>query len=406
MDILARNVESVVLERLEISPIVVISGARQVGKSTLAAKLSGDSALYVTMDDELTRSFALDDPTAFLSQAGAGRLVIDEIQRCPGIILPLKAEVDRDRRPGRFILTGSANLLRVPGAEDSLAGRAMNVRLHPFSQGEVEGRTEDWVTRVLNRQDMTAQSDRNNVINRICKGGYPPVQDFSDRLRTSWLRDYADRLLERDSQEFGSARVPELKKLLHILAAEPGSELVLEKLANHIGVARSTVGRYVDLLESLFLIYRLPSWSRNLTTRQVKRPKCYLTDPAVAAALTKQSADHLSSIRGSDHLGGLMENFVVCELLRQQAWSATDYSLSYYRDSNGGEVDLIIETPQGVIAVEIKAAAAATQRHFKNLITLRQKLGEEFIAGIVITTAQGATVGDRLHAIPVTNLWQ
>ena len=386
--------------------MVVIEGARQVGKSTLASMIGDDDTVFVTLDDDVTRAFARDDPVGFLSLAGTGRLVIDEVQRCPELILPLKAVVDRDRRPGRFVLTGSANLLRVPGAEDSLAGRAITVRLHPFSQGELCERREDWVTWLLNSARSTASSaDRADIINRAVLGGYPVVQHLTSRLRTAWFKDYANRLVERDVTDIGEVQTHVLRKLLLLLAASPGAELVQDRLAQELGVARGTVVRYLELLESLFLIHRLPAWSRNLTKRQIQRAKVFLTDTGLNAALAGLSAEHLATIHGADHLGPLLEEFVVCELLRQQGWSSTEYQLSHYRDRHGGEIDIIVETPAGVVAVEVKSATVAAPHHFKHLKGLRDRLGDEFLAGVVLTTGMGQRAGDRLEALPLSTLW-
>lgn len=386
--------------------MVVIEGARQVGKSTLASMIGDDDTVFVTLDDDVTRAFARDDPVGFLSLAGTGRLVIDEVQRCPELILPLKAVVDRDRRPGRFVLTGSANLLRVPGAEDSLAGRAITVRLHPFSQGELCERREDWVTWLLNSARSTASSaDRADIINRAVLGGYPVVQHLTSRLRTAWFKDYANRLVERDVTDIGEVQAHVLRKLLLLLAASPGAELVQDRLAQELGVARGTVVRYLELLESLFLIHRLPAWSRNLTKRQIQRAKVFLTDTGLNAALAGLSAEHLATIHGADHLGPLLEEFVVCELLRQQGWSSTEYQLSHYRDRHGSEIDIIVETPAGVVAVEVKSATVAAPHHFKHLKGLRDRLGDEFLAGVVLTTGMGQRAGDRLEALPLSTLW-
>lgn len=407
MELVQRAVRPWVDELLGSSPIVVVEGARQVGKSTLVGMVAPETAIHTTMDDEVTRVFASDDPVGFLRSAGPdGMLTVDEIQRCPELIIPLKAEVDRDRRPGRFLLTGSANLLRLPGAQDSLAGRAMTVRLHPFGQDELLGRSSDWVTSVLRGTSVDAvSSDRREMVARLVTGGYPSVQDMSPRVRSAWLRDYANRLVERDAADVATAQVPALRKLLGLIAAVPMGELVGERLAEGLGVARPTVLRHLEILEALFLVERLPSWSRNLTSRQIQRPKVFITDPGLAAALSGMSAEHLASPQGSDHLGPLLESFVVCELKRQQGWSATQFELSHYRDRHGAEVDIIIETPQGVLGVEVKSAAASRAEHFKNLIQLRDRLGSEFLGGVVLTTGTGQRAGDRLMSMAVDSLW-
>lgn len=395
-----------VQELLTVSPVVVVEGARQTGKSTLLRMLGGDDTLHLTMDDDVTRAFAQDDPVGLLRSGGQRRLVIDEVQRCPELVLPLKAEVDRDRRPGRFLLTGSANLLRVPGAEDSLAGRAMTARLHPLSQGELLRRKEDWVTKVIEGRDLAVDPpSREAMAEMVCVGGYPTAQGLTHRVRSAWLEDYATRLVQRDASDVARVDPILLGRLLRLLAAAPGAELVLERLAQALGVARATVARYLDVLEALFLIQLVPSWSRNLTKRQVNRGKCFLVDSGLAAVLSGLSSEHLTSPHGADHLGGLVENFVAGELTRQSGWSATRYELSHYRDRNGAEVDFVIETPRGVIGVEVKTASAATGAHFRHLVDMRDRLGSEFLAGIVLHFGPAAKAGDRLQALPVASLW-
>lgn len=408
MDLVPRHLRRLADELLDVTPVLVIEGARQVGKSTLAHQfVPGALSTVVTLDDSQVRAFASLDPVGFLQSAGAGRLVVDEVQRMPSLMLPLKLAVDLDRRPGRFVLTGSANLLRVPGSEDSLAGRALTLRLHPFSQGEIEQRDDDWVTRMSADPTGTIgrQPDRGDIVARMVRGGYPAVQGLSPRATGLWLKGYADRLLERDSADLGTLQVPVLRRLLMLVAAAPGAELVLERFAETLGVARSTVQRYLDIMEALFITTTLPQWSRSLTSRQTRRAKCYVTDSGLLAALNNHTAERLLSPLGVDHLGGVAETFVVNELRRQQGWSETPFELSHFRDRNGAEVDVIIETDRGVIAVDVKAAASAQNRDFKHLAMLRDRLGDEYIAGVVLHLGPAGPVGDRLWAMPVTSLW-
>jgi len=282
----------------------------------------------------------------------------------------------------------------------------MTVRLRPFAQDELLGEPSDWVTSVLSGSPPAlVSSDRRDVVARLVTGGYPVVQGLTPRVRVAWLRDYANRIVERDAAEVASAQVATLTNLLRLIAAAPMGELVGERFAEALGVARATALRHLEILEALFLVERLPSWSRSLTSRQIQRPKVLLTDSGLAAALSGMCADHLASPGGSDHLGHLLENFVVCELMRQQGWSATEFALSHYRDRHGAEVDIIVETPQGVLGVEVKSATVARAGHFKNLIQLRDRLGSEFLAGVVLTTGTGQRAGDRLMSLPVDSLW-
>lgn len=413
MKLMKRHLRTRIEELLDISPIVVISGARQVGKSTLTRMLFPDSqARFFTLDDPITRNLATEDPLLLLRSDSGQILVIDEIQRVPKLVLALKMLVDENRRPGAYILTGSANLLRIPGAEDSLAGRAMTLQLHPFTQGELVDQNEDWVSAVLTLSgntlphDLEPSASREEIVARAAKGGYPPVQDLSEAQRHLWLKDYSNRLTQRDAKDLGQLNTNTLSRLLKLLAAAPGGELVVQRLAERLGASRETVERYLELLDSMFLTLKLPAWSRNLTTRQVRRPKLYLSDPGLFTSIENLNTEHLLSPQGFDYLGGLMETFVVCELTRQLSWSATPYEMFYYRDRDGAEVDLIIETPSGVIGVEVKASTSISPRHFKHLQNLRDRLGEQFRVGIVLNLANPALVGRKLYSLPFNTMWQ
>lgn len=271
--------------------------------------------------------------------------------------------MDSDPQPGRFVLTGSANLLRVPGAEDSLAGRAVTVRLEPFFQGETQRHCDDWVTLVATLTELPEPGDRADLVKQVAAGGYPRVRQLSGSARQLWLRDYTERLFERDSAELGTLQVPVLCRLFGLVASSVSGELVQERFAEKLGISRPTVRRYLDVLDSLFLVRLIPAWPRNLTRRQAGRPKIQVTDSGLVAAHLELGAEHLVSMSGAEHFGMLLECFVTNELSRQQSWSATTFQVSHYRDRHGGEVDLIIETPMGIIAVEVKATVSPTQAH-------------------------------------------
>lgn len=415
MKLIQRHLEPQVKELLGISPIVVIEGARQVGKSTLTKMLKPQTnARFLTLDDPVTRNLAEEDPLLFLQSSGDNPLVIDEVQRVPQLVLALKMLVDRNRQVGKYLLTGSANLLRIPQSEDSLAGRAMTLRLHPFTQGELAGQSDNWVSMVIQLVDsgVTPLSDqppaltREEIVERSAKGGYPPVQNLDEAQRHLWIRDYTKRLLQRDATDLGQLNTKTLTQLFGLLSAAPGGELVLQHLADKLGISRETTRRYLELLDSMFLTMELPAWSRSLTNRQVRRPKVYPADPGLFTALENLRLNHLLSPQGFNYLGGLIETFVVCELYRQQGWSRTPYQLFYYRDRAGAEVDIIIETPSGVIGVEVKASTSVAPKHFKHLQTLRDRLGEQFLAGVVLNLAEPTLVGRKLYSLPINSLWQ
>jgi len=416
--LIPRHAEGLARELLDLFPGLVVEGARQVGKSTLAAMLvQGRDATVLNLDDEPTRTVAVSDPQWFVAQAGSGILVIDEIQRVPELTLAVKAAIDRDQRPGRFVLTGSASLLRVRGLADSLAGRAGRLTLFGLSQGERERRLDDFVATVAasladGRDEQltafTSQTAREDYAQRVCTGGYPRVQGLPERSRRLWLDAYVDGLVHRDLAELRREYDPRrAMAVLRFLAARPSAELVKARLAQDAELPASTATGYLDLLEAVGLTTVLPSWTTNLTRRQTKRAKTLLLDSGLAARLSRLTADHLSQVRYSESFGALLESFVTAELLRQRTWSAEEYELFHYRDRDGSEVDLVIELADGrVIGIEVKASTTYRGDQFNGLRTMRDLLGDRFAGGFVLSTATtGYRYSDRLYGLPVSALW-
>ncbi|MDO5697069.1 MAG: ATP-binding protein [Dermatophilus congolensis] len=394
-------------------PILTIQGARQVGKSTFASMLvQGRPARLLTLDDPATADAARLDPVDFVDQAPEATLVIDELQRVPSLLLALKASVDRDRRSGRFIITGSSDLLRLERTPDSLAGRAVTIDLRGFSRGELIGRHEDFVTRLLEAQDPAAFSSswrRADVAAAIAAGGYPEATRLQGKLRRVWLDSYVTRLLQRDATEVGRVSDPaRLRSMLRLIAANQAGELVKARLAEAAQLAATTVTSYLDVLQTLYLVDLIPPWTANLTRREIGRPKAVVSDSAVALRLGGSTEAQISQVVGGDHLGGLLEGFVAAELLKQRTWSDTEFELFHFRDRNGPEVDLVIELQSGgVIGVEVKASGTFRADHCAGLRFLKDRLGERFLAGVVLGTApQAVRFGPRIWGLPVSALWE
>lgn len=402
-----------VLESLADTRVVVVQGARQVGKTTLVTQVVDRlGGRLVTLDDEVTRAGAEADPFGFLQQNPQGLLAIDEVQRVPALVLALKLAVDRDRRPGRFLLTGSANLLRLPTMQDSLAGRAENVDLYGFSQGETRGVRDRFVERLLAGESfVNHHSDltRADYLDRACTGGYPEALTRTvGRRRAAWFDNYLQRIVERDAPDIsGLQRLSDLPLLLRLLAARNAGELNVTNLASDSGIPVRTLAPYLDLLETLFLIHRLPAWSTNLTQRVVSRPKIALLDTGLAARLVNVSAVGSKANANAEVAGRLLEGFVAAELRRQLTWSAEDAHLSHYRDRAGAEIDLILETGDGRVAgIEVKASSSVGARDIKWLTQLRDRLGSRFVAGVVLHTGPtAAPFGPRITAVPMDVLW-
>lgn len=413
MPLVPRHVEASAREMLATFPATVVQGARQVGKSTLAQQLAvGRDARLLTLDDEQTRTAAIEDPAGFVDQYPEGTLVVDEIQRHPELTLAIKASIDRNRRPGRFLLTGSSDLLRSRSTTDSLAGRAATIPLRPLSQGEIAGTTDDFAGRFragIRYPDFTSDTTRDDYAGAIVAGGYPAARGLAQRMRSIWFDSYADRLVRRDARELVNFTDPSrLMSLLRLIAANQAGELVKARYARDAGIPATSITSYLDTIEALFLVDVLRPWTPNLTSREAGKPKMSVADSGLAARLSRVTEQRLTPVDGTAlHMGALMEGFVVGELLKQQSWSAEEYELFHYRSRDGLEVDVIMEFADGrVLGIEVKSGTTFRAEHFKGLRSLRDRLGDRFEGGIVLNTgATGYRFADRLNGLPVSSLW-
>lgn len=409
---LPRHARSLVEQTLADTPVVVIQGARQVGKSTLARQvLQGRPGTVLSLDDAAVLAAAQADPDGFVRQAG-GLLVIDEVQRAPQLLRSLKAAVDQDRRPGRFLVTGSADLLGLPGAQESLAGRAETVALYGLSQGELRGAPGGLVDALMTG-DLAALStpeplDRSEYMEIICAGSYPEPLARSGRRRAAWFDNYLARVLSRDAAEVSRLQhLDRLPVLLALLSANSSGELVRSRLAQASGIPASSLDAYLRVLDSLHLIHTMPAWGRNLTSRVTDRPKVALLDTGLAARLANVTPAALAPGVTSEVAGGLTESFVAGELRRQLAGAASTPVLSHFRDRNGLEVDLVLADGQGgVSGIEVKASLTVRAGDFRGLVALRDRLGPSFRSGVLLHTGPHVLpFGDRLTALPLSALW-
>lgn len=409
--LISRHLLSPAERLLDLFPAVVVQGARQVGKSTFARMLAqGRPADTVTLDDPQFLSAARTDPVAFINQSSGRTLVIDEIQRAPDLVLPIKAAIDRDRTPGRFILTGSADLLRVERTPDSLAGRAVSIDLFGLSQGELAGRREDFVARALElRPGYVSSWQRSDYAHAIGRGGYPEVRAYDWADASLWIDSYLRRIVQRDATDLRRSVSPErLHAILRLIAANQAGELVKSRLAEQSGLPATTLPGYLDLVEALYLVRLLPAWTPNLTRRETGRPKTVIADSTLALRLARLTPEQLIPVVGGEHFGAMLEGFVIGELMRQQGWSSVPYELFFFRDRNGPEVDLIAELEDGrVLAIEVKAAESARREHFAGLDTLARRLGDRLAAGIVLcTSGTSQRFGERMWSLPVAAIWE
>jgi predicted AAA+ superfamily ATPase len=405
-----RHAALAVIDALADTRVILVSGARQVGKSTLVRQIAAESAAeWRDLDSPQDRQSALEDPVGFV--AFDGLLVIDEIQRAPELLLAIKVAVDADPRPGRFLLTGSARLLGLRDLPDTLPGRMETIELWPFSQGEIDRTADSFIDAAftlgpeLRHESAVSRAD---YADRIVRGGLPEAVARADpRRRGRFFDAYVQNLIDRQVTQLGEIeRTAQLKGLLNLLSARSGQLVAAGSLESDLQISRPTVARYMSLLEEIFLIKRIPGWSRNLGTRATATPKLIFVDSGIAARLL--SVDSHALRRPGAPFGPLLEGFVLSELARQLTWSSELADLYHYRDHNKIEVDAVLENRRRqVVGIEVKAASTVRTEDFAGLRRLANKLGEDFIVGVVLYTGTATLpFGPKFRALPLSALWQ
>ncbi|HAS54292.1 MAG: AAA family ATPase [Nitrospirae bacterium GWC2_57_13] len=398
------------VEALADTPVVLLHGPRQSGKTTLA-QIVGAAAgyAYITFDDDVQLAAALSDPVGFIADL-PDRAVLDEVQRAPGLFTAIKTAVDRRRTPGRFILTGSANILLVPKLADSLAGRMEILRLHPLAQCELAGTTSGFLDTLFKKAFVGRRHERlgPELVRRIVAGGYPAaLVRESERRRAAWYRDYVETLVQRDVREL--ARISSLEalpRLLQLAAGQTARLVNVTELASPFQLSRPTIRDYVTLLERVFLLDLLPSWHSNRISRLIKTPKLHVGDTGLASALLGLDAPALTKDRAV--LGQLLETFVFQELRRQASWQDTVIAFYHFRDKDGTEVDIVLERGAHELAgIEVKASATVTGADFRGMRKLKEASGKRFTAGVVLYDGESTVgFGDGLFAVPIRALWE
>lgn len=408
--LVSRHAEPLVTEALQDTRVVVINGARQAGKSTLT-RLSADrtpGTVTRLLDDPATLRAAREEPVDFVDHEGL--MVIDEIQLAPELIRPIKLAVDLDPTPGRFLLTGSSRILALRTLPDALPGRMEIIELWPFSQGEIDDTPDRFIDAAFAHGpdiDHSSNLKRRDYLERLVVGGFPEAVKRTPRRRTAFFDSYLTTLIERDVLTLATIeRHGELLKLLTLLARCAASLLVPSAIASQVGLSRSTLMRYLELLNAVFLIKTVPAWSSGQTRRAVGTSKLAFVDSGIACHLLGQDVNRLAEPDGA--AGAMMENFVLMELARQLTWSDQRGRLYHYRTKDKLEVDAVIETPDGrIIGIEVKAGATVRTEDLAGLRNLANRADDRFVAGYILYTGQQTLpFGERLRAVPIDALWR
>lgn len=387
--------------------VVLISGPRQSGKTTLATDIAADKTPFLTLDDATVLRSAINDPVGFVR--GLDRAVIDEIQRAPDLLLAIKNAVDDDKTPGRFLLTGSANLMTIPKVADSLAGRMEIIRLLPLSQAEIFGEKSGFIDRAFSAQKPAADHMivGHDLVETVLSGGYPEALGRKRWGRKQdWYHGYLDAIVQRDVRDVAQIeQLAVMPKLLAVLAEHSGQLVNYTGIGTALGLNHVTTQKYVRVFESLFLVHTLRPWFTNRLKRLTKSPKLHFLDAGLLAAMRDVSPDIVGKDKTS--FGPILETFVFSELRKIASWSDQRCSFSHFRDKDRNEVDIVLENRRGeIVGVEVKSSATVSAGDFSGMRKLAEASGKKFVQGLVLYDHdQVVPFADNMFAAPLSCLW-
>lgn len=413
--VISRRLLEFVRDRLNVEIVVGLQGPRSVGKSTLLRAVATERGVEVVdLDDLDVRNVVATNLKSFIT--GKSPVCIDEYQHLPIVLDAIKAELNKQQRPGRFVITGSTRYDALPRAAQALTGRLHMLTVYPLSQGEIDSVREDFVERCLVDPAALVSTEvsvtsRDEYVSRVVRGGFPmALQRGTEAERNRWFDDYVTQTLERDVLELSKVRQrSKLPLLLAQLAGQTAQVLNVSKAARAVDIEQRTADNYTKLLESVFLIHRLPAWGTTLRARSGLAPKIHVVDSGVAARLMRLTTQRLSLLQSSalTEFGHLLETFVVGEILKQVSWSNNVAGVGHWRTQNGDEADIILERDDGcVIAFEVKTGSRVTGNELGGLRKLKDALGDRFVAGVVLYTGERSySPVDQIHVLPIDRLW-
>ena len=402
-----RHAKLQIEEALEDTHVVLISGPRQSGKTTLSQDVAGIGMEYFTLDDPTTLDAAQADPVGLLRDVD--RAVIDEVQRAPDLLLAIKKAVDEDKRPGRFLLAGSANLMKIPKASDSLAGRMETVLLLPLAQSEIYGQRSNFVDNLLTGKKPTVGKTilGDNLVDVVFRGGYPEALSRNSwSRRQNWYRNYINAIVQRDIKDIAQIeQLGAMPGLLRMVAEHSGQLVNYTSIGSAVGLNHVTTRKYLRVFESLFLVEMVQPWFTNRIKRLTKSPKLHFLDAGLLAAMRNLSPDNIR--RDRTIFGALLETLVYSEMRKIIGWSDPKPSVYHFRDREGDEVDIILEAPAGLVSgVEVKASASVSNDDFIGLRKISEAVPDRFTQGVVLYDGdQVVPFGNKLFAAPISSLW-
>jgi len=385
----------------------MVNGPRQCGKTTMVREFASKNRTYVTLDDDTVLESVRNDPSGFVR--GLDMAIVDEVQRAPDLLRAIKKSVDTDRRPGRFLLTGSANVLTLPQVSESLAGRMEIITLLPLGRSEVLGKPPTFLEnafagKVTKPFEIIIGDD---LVRTVLIGGYPEMlRRKNQKRRRGWARDYIKAIVQRDIRDIADLdKLAQMPRLFQVLAHHSSQLTNFSQLGGQIGLDDKTTRKYISILEQLFLVHRVEPWFRNQLKRLVKTPKLHFIDSGLLAVTIGATEERVPKDRSI--LGPLLETFLLSEVMKQVSWLDEPCRLYYYRNKDQDEVDIVLENEGGaIVGLEIKAGATVNASDFRGLRKLSGASGHNFKLGLVLYDSENTVpFGESMFAAPISCLW-